>query len=204
MIDRHFYELDFHEGLLMSGRRTGRHHFGRGGGGFFGGAGGGDYPRARRLGSKDLQILILALLNRQACHGYQLIKTIEEHSDGFYSPSPGVIYPALTYLEEIGHALVEQDGTKKLYRITPEGEAHVAEHRAVADAILDALSRIGGRMNDVREAFSGHADGGDHQELHKARQMLKDALRDKRGCNNAEAGRIAEILARATAEILSK
>ena len=118
----------------------------RGGPGFFGGSGGRDFPGWRGLGSADLQLLILVLLEREAAHGYELIKTIEERSGGFYSPSPGVIYPALTFLEEVGYARSEQESTRKLYHITSEGRSHLSAHRATADAILDALARIGGRM----------------------------------------------------------
>jgi DNA-binding PadR family transcriptional regulator len=195
---------DFAPRLFAVGRRGGRHLHGHGGRGFFGGPGGGDLPGARRLGSADLQLLILALLEERAWHGYKLIKTIEERSGGFYSPSPGVIYPALTFLEEIGHAHIEQKGARKLCHITPEGRAHLAAHRATADAILDALSRIGGRMDDVREAYAGTGDldGGASDELHRARHALKHALFRKRGCDAAEARRIAEILDRATAEII--
>jgi DNA-binding PadR family transcriptional regulator len=196
---------DLERCLHAIGRHGGRHHFGHGGRGFFGGAGGGEFPGARRLGSADLQLVILALLNERACHGYELIKTIEERSGGFYSPSPGVIYPALTFLEEIGHARVEQEGTRKLYHITPEGRSHLAAHRAAADTILDALSRIGSRMDDVRDAFAGVGDlDGDiaSDELRRAYHALKHALRHKRGCNAAEARRIAQILDRAAAEIL--
>jgi DNA-binding PadR family transcriptional regulator len=117
----------------------------RGGPGFFG-SGGRDFPGSRRLGSADLQLLILVLLEQEAAHGYELIKTIEERSGGFYSPSPGVIYPALTFLEEVGYARSEQESTRKLYHITSEGRSHLGAHRATADAILDALARIGGRM----------------------------------------------------------
>ena len=87
-----------------------------------------------------------SLLEQEAAHGYELIKTIEERSGGFYSPSPGVIYPALTFLEEVGYARSEQESTRKLYHITSEGRSHLGAHRATADAILDALARIGGRM----------------------------------------------------------
>ena len=186
-------------------RHHGRHRFGRGGPGFMGGRGGGDFPRARRLGAADLQLVILALLAEQPVHGYELIKIIDERSGGFYGPSPGMIYPALTYLEEIGHAQAEQQGTRKLYRITAEGEAHLAANRATADAILDALTRIGGRMEQVREAFAGVADpdGGASDELHRARHALRHALAHKRGCDPAEAQRVARILDRATAEILA-
>jgi len=148
--------------------------------------------------------VILALLEQRPCHGYELIKMIEERSDGFYSPSPGVIYPALTFLEEIGQARTEQEGVRKLYHITPEGRSHLGAHRATAEAILDALSRIGARMEQVREAFAGvgDLDGGASDELHRARHALKRALHHKRGCDTAEARRIAKILDRATAEIL--
>ncbi|OAF09890.1 PadR family transcriptional regulator [Bradyrhizobium centrolobii] len=186
------------------GRHGGRHRFGRGGHGFFGRGPGGDFPGARRLSSQDLQLVILALLAENPAHGYELIKTIEERSDGFYTPSPGVIYPALTYLEEVAHAQVEQDAGRKRYSITAQGEAYLAEHRTTADAILQALLRIGGRMEEVREAFAGvtdlDADASD--ELHRARHGLKRALRSKHGCDAAEARRIAGILDRAAAEIL--
>jgi DNA-binding PadR family transcriptional regulator len=189
------------------GRHFGRHGFRHGGSGFMGGRGGsGDFPGGRKLGATDLQLVILALLAERPAHGYELIKTIEERSGGFYTPSPGMIYPALTYLNEIGHASVEQEGSRKLYRITAEGQAHLAANRATADAILETLSRIGGRMDDVREAFAGT---GDFQtdlsdEVHRARHALKAALHGKRRCDPKEARRIVEILNRATAEILGK
>jgi len=161
-------------------------------------------PGGRKLSAADLQLTILALLAERPAHGYELIKIIEERSNGFYTPSPGVIYPALTYLEEIGQASVEQEGARKLYRITAEGQAALAAGRATADAILQALSRIGGRMEEVREAFAGVADpdAGASDDIHRARHALKHALMRKRGCAPDEASRIARILDRAAAEIL--
>ena len=204
-----FHERDddgFRFGFFTIGHRGGRHRFGRGGHGFFGHGGGRDFPGSRRLSSQDLQLVILALLGERPAHGYELIKLVEERSDGFYSPSPGVIYPALTFLEEVGHASVTQDAARKLYSITEQGKAYLAENRATADAILAALSRIGGRMEDVREAFAGAGDfdGGASDELHRARHALKRALRAKHGSDAAEARRIAKILERAAAEILQQ
>jgi DNA-binding PadR family transcriptional regulator len=208
MFGKHRDHRDFHFGHFAHfamGRHGGRHRFGRGGHGFFG-RGGDEFPGARRLSSQDLQLVILALLADKPAHGYELIKIIEERSEGFYTPSPGVIYPALTYLEEVGHASVAQDGGRKLYSITPQGEAFLAEQRGTADAILQALSRIGRRMDEVREAFAGvsdlDADASD--ELHRARHNLKRALRSKHGSDSAEARRIAAILERAAAEIRGK
>src|SRR6267154_2262552 len=203
MFGKHRDHRDFRMAFFAMGRHGGRPRFGRGGHGFFG-RGGDDFPGARRLSSQDLQLVILALLAENPAHGYELIKIIEERSGGFYTPSPGVIYPALTYLEEVGHTRIEHEGTRKLYHITPEGRSHLATHRAGAEAMLDALSRIGGRMDEVRDAFAGvgDLDGGVSDELHRARHALKHALRRKRGCDAAEARRIAKILDRATAEIL--
>jgi DNA-binding PadR family transcriptional regulator len=196
--------IHFHFAHHAIGRHGGRHRFGRGGHGFFGRGSGGDFPPSRRLASQDLQLVILALLADQPAHGYELIRTIEERSDGFYTPSPGVIYPALTYLEEVGHASVEQDAGRKRYSITAQGRAHLEEYRTTADAILQALSRIGRRMDEVREAFAGVSDldAEASEELHRARHALKRAMRAKHGGDAAEARRIAKILERAAAEIL--
>ena len=83
----------------------------------------------RKLASADLQLLILELLAEKPRHGYEIIKALDERSKGFYAPSPGMVYPALTYLEEIGHATVETEGARKLYHITELGRAHLEEHR---------------------------------------------------------------------------
>jgi DNA-binding PadR family transcriptional regulator len=148
--------------------------------------------------------VLLALLAQQPAHGYELIRKLEEHSGGFYAPSPGMVYPALTYLEEIGHAEATPDGNRKLYTITAAGSAHLAGSKEQAEAILAALARIGGRMAEVREAFAGlqDADPQAADDLHQARHTLKHALLRKRGSGPEEARRIAGILARATAEIL--
>jgi DNA-binding PadR family transcriptional regulator len=135
-------------------RRPSAFGFGRvgHGRGFMGGDG---VPGGKKLSSPDLQLVILTLLEKQPAHGYELIRTIEQLSGGFYVPSPGVIYPALTYLEETGHAAVERVGSRKLYSVTEDGRLHLAANRATAEATLEALSRIGSRMDQVREAFAG-------------------------------------------------
>jgi len=185
-------------------RRHGSHGFGRGfGGGFMGGDG---FPPGRKLGSGELQLVLLALLAEQPAHGYELIKTLEERSGGFYTPSPGMIYPALTYLDEIGHAVATADGNRKLYAITDLGREHLAANKDQADMILLALTRIGGRMADIREAFSGlqDADPDASDDFHQARHALKHALMRSRGAAPEEIRRIARILRNATAEILKK
>src|SRR5580704_12004833 len=119
------YDSTSHLGNHRAQRRSrhGRH-------GILGG--GNDFTSGRKFEAVDLQLVILAFLAERPAHGYELIKAIEERSGGFYTPSPGVIYPALTYLHEIGHTSVEQQGTRKLYSITPEGKTHLDENRANA------------------------------------------------------------------------
>jgi DNA-binding PadR family transcriptional regulator len=194
-----------HRMLRAIGRHAWGHGWGRGGGGSWG-FGDGGFPGGRKLSSSDLQLVILALIEPRPAHGYELIKALEERSGGFYAPSPGVVYPALTYLEELGQAAVEVQGNRKLYSLTDTGRAYLEANRTNAEAILEALSRIGGRMDDVRDAFAGFGDIDPHaaDDLHRARHALKLALFRKRGCPPEEARRIAAILGRATAEILGR
>jgi DNA-binding PadR family transcriptional regulator len=81
------------------------------------------------------------MIAEQPRHGYELMRAIEQRMGGSYSPSPGVIYPTLTWLEDMGYARIEPEaGVRKRYAITPEGAAFVASNRAAID---DMLSRIG-------------------------------------------------------------
>ena len=77
----------------------------------------------------DLRLVLLKLIADKPRHGYELIKAVEEAVGGAYAPSPGVVYPTLTLLEDMGYAKVqaEGDGGKKLYTVTSEGEALLAE-----------------------------------------------------------------------------
>src|SRR5439155_17142014 len=80
----------------------------------------------------DLRYVLLQLISEKPCHGYELIKAIEDKLGGMYSPSPGVIYPTLTLLEELGYLRSETaGGTKKLYSVTEDGTAFLTANRAV-------------------------------------------------------------------------
>ena len=95
-------------------------------GGEFGGRGSGGRP----LEQGDLRWLTLDLIAAQPRHGYEIIKAIADALNGHYTPSPGVIYPTLTLLEETGLIAGEAQGPKKLYRLTDEGRAEVDAHAA--------------------------------------------------------------------------
>lgn len=188
-------------------RRHGRHGYGPFAAGFADGTGmgGGGFRTGRKLGAADLQLIILALLKEKPRHGYEIIKALEERSAGFYVPSPGMVYPALTYLDETGHAVVESDGAKKLYRITETGEARLKQDTVMADAILSQLDRIGKKMERVREVFAGEAEDEDMAlSVRSARHELRSVLRDRRHASPEEQQRVAEILKRAIDEIKGK
>lgn len=190
-----------------AGGPRGRRHGGGGKGPGFGrGFGRGDFPAGRKLSSDELQLVLLALLEQQAAHGYELIKTLEEKSGGFYAPSPGMVYPALTFLDEGGLATSTQDGNRKLYSLTPQGKEHLEANREYAQTILELLSRIGSRMSEVRDAFDGVDQPGSptNDAFHEARHALKKALMRKRGCPPDELERVTNILKQAATEIMGK
>lgn len=96
--------------------------------------------RGRMFDNGDLRLIILHLLADHPSHGYEIIKALEERVGGGYSPSPGVIYPTLTLLEELGQATVSEDrGGRKLYSLTAAGQAVLAASQAAIEAIFARL-----------------------------------------------------------------
>jgi DNA-binding PadR family transcriptional regulator len=152
---------------MRGGRRGefwGDFHEGRGPRGGHGWHGGG---RRRLFDQGELKFVVLALIAEQPRHGYEIIKEIEARVGGSYAPSPGVIYPLLTMLEEMG--LVElsgSEGAKKLYAITKEGESELEHKRADIDALF-------ARIAAARETFAS----GKAPQIVRAMENLKLALR---------------------------
>src|SRR6201993_1892879 len=149
-----------HCGGKWGGGRGWRGHFGPGHGGG-GRHGGGNMMRAgRMLAPGDLRLLALALIAEQPRHGYEIIKVLEDKTEGWYAPSPGIVYPTLTYLEEAGYVTAQADGAKKLYTITDEGRAYLDENRDFVDAVLERLGKIGNKISRMRRRF------GEDEERH--------------------------------------
>src|SRR6185436_4810155 len=147
------------EGHWAGGRRWRRHFGGDFAGGGRHGMGGGEMMRAgRMLATGDLRLIALGLIAEQPRHGYEIIKVLEDKTAGWYSPSPGIVYPTLTYLEEAGYVTAEVEGAKKRYAITEEGRAHLEENRDFVDAVLERLAFIGERGARMRRRFGGDDD----------------------------------------------
>ena len=155
---------------------AGRHRRGRFGGFGFGGRHGGgmnpdDMRAGRMLAQGDLRLVALALIAQAPRHGYEIIKLVEEKTADWYSPSPGIVYPTLTFLEEAGYVTVSSEGAKKLYTITDEGRAYLEANRDLADVVLDRLTAIGERVNRWRRAGTASNGGACHRFL-KPRSII--------------------------------
>jgi DNA-binding PadR family transcriptional regulator len=165
--------------------------------------------------------VVLVLLEEGPRHGYDIIKALEERSHGVYSPSPGVVYPTLTFLEEAGYTTAASEGNKRIYSITDAGRAHLHENREAADAALRQMDWVGDKVSQAREwadragrgewASRGGRDrdrGEDDPSLaalNKARRRLRALIADAMEEGDAEERRrLADILNRAADEALGK
>ena len=192
---------------LMSGRLGHGHgpRYGRGGGGPFGeGFGGPGFPfggppfgegpggpfgpgrrRGRRARRGDVRTAALMLLAEEPRNGYQIMQEIEERSDGLWRPSPGSVYPALQQLEDEGLIRSEEQDGRKLLRLTPAGEAAVAERPEDAPAPWDEFSHglsdnaveLGRLMKEVAFAFAQVMRAGGERQHAEARTVLAETRR---------------------------
>lgn len=158
------------------------------------GEGPGRGRRGRMFDQGQLKLLVLHVLDAQPSHGYEVIRAIADLAGGDYSPSPGTVYPTLTWLEDMGLAeALAQDGGRRQYRITSEGRVQLQSRREHLDALLLRL-REGRRHALARRA----------PEIERAMENLKTALRLRftDGTPDAEAlHRIAAVIDHAAVEI---
>jgi Predicted transcriptional regulators len=194
-----------------------RGHHGRGGGRGFGGGRGerrgfmegqrdgrGDFM-GRLLGHGDLRYVILSLIEEKPRHGYELIKSLEELSSGVYSPSPGTIYPTLTFLEEGGFASVETVDNKKLYSITAEGKVLLGENREFLEQLKERFSRVGEKMSRFKHWMGregGPEFGRDEKSsFKKAMMSLRNEVFQFMDSDKAKKEEVAAIIEKAAQEI---
>ncbi|WP_260740373.1 PadR family transcriptional regulator [Tunturiibacter lichenicola] len=124
----------------------------------------------RFFGAGDLRYVILQQIAEKPSHGYEIIKSIQERLGGTYAPSPGVVYPMLTMLEEMGHATVVSEGARKLYTITEEGSQSLAENKAMVEAIFARMDRTRSEQGSDRAP-----------QIERAVENFRMALRMKKG-----------------------
>ena len=171
-----------HQGGHHGHQHTGHHHreFGR--------------QRRRLFEAGDFQILLMSLLAEAPRHGYELIRLIEQMFGGVYAPSPGIIYPTLTLLEEQEYAVVQTtDGeVRKRYAITAAG-------RLWLDLQADALSGIRARIAIDARAMNGSQFP---ESIRQAIRTLKHALEINQGAwPEPRTQRVLKAIEAAIAEI---
>jgi DNA-binding PadR family transcriptional regulator len=130
-------------------RRDGhvRHGAGRGG-------------NARFFDYGELRHVVLALLDEQPRHGYDIIRAIDQRTGGAYCPSPGVIYPTLALLQDVGHVRAEAEhGSRNRYQITPDGRAFLVENRTIIDALLSRMRHVGAAQASASPTIIAAMDG---------------------------------------------
>jgi len=184
------FEFNIPEGLFASRR-------GRGWQGHFGpfhfdfGDGPGDRGRRARRGrmfeSGELRLVLLKLIADEPRHGYDLIRAIEELTGGDYAPSPGVVYPTLTLLQDMG--LIEEadaEGARKRFQVTAEGRTHVEQNAAEIEELLERLEETGSSRRRSHRP-----------EMGRAVANLMTALRNRvthEGWNEALLNEVVDIL----------
>jgi DNA-binding PadR family transcriptional regulator len=139
----------------------------------------------------DLKYVILDLIKDKPRHGYEIIRLLEERSHGFYTPSPGAVYPTLQFLEETGYAEAAQHDGKKIYSITDEGRKFLAERKQFAEGIKKQMRDCWGArdMGEVRETMA---------EVGRLGRLLG---RHFRNLDAQRTERIKEVIARAYKDI---
>lgn len=176
----------------MFGRRMKRGPFGPGP---WGGFGHDPRSRGRMFEKGDLKYVILNLLAEKPSHGYEVIRALEEKFRGFYSPSPGSVYPTLQLLEDLGYVSATQRDGKKIYEVTAEGRKFLEENRR---SVEDIWSRVGGdwdpefgsELHEMRheitslgKLFGREMHGGriDREKLLRIRAVISGAARQIEG-----------------------
>lgn len=174
----------FAEGSREFGREDCRHRHRRGEFGgrweaFEHGFGGG---RERFFDSGHLRLVILQLIAEKPSYGYEIIKAIEERLSGGYAPSPGVVYPTLTLLEEEGLATSSMEGNKKLYTVSEQGKDYLKANNATVKAIF-------GRMERARKVFGRRRS----PQIMRALMNLNFALKMRAGRGDLSSEQVSKI-----------
>src|SRR4029453_12469564 len=136
-------EIDVPEALIAMGRRSGGwgpFHFEFDDNGWSGGRRGGGRRSRRMFESGELRLVLLKLIADEPRHGYDLIRAIEEMTGGEYAPSPGVVYPTLPLLQDMGQMEeASGEGARRPFQATDEGRKHLEERAEEVEALLERL-----------------------------------------------------------------
>jgi len=140
-----------------------------------------------------MKYVILKLLREKPMHGYEVMKALEERTNGCYKPSPGTVYPTLQWLEDEGLVRASEVEGKKVYEITDTGRAFLDEHRGVVDEIFDRITETIDRFTADPMPEVSRAVGRVVSLAYKTTWRAGD--------DPARAKRVVEILEKAAADL---
>lgn len=149
------------------------------------------YGPQRFFQKGGFKYLILDLLKEKPHYGYEIIRTLEERFHGFYAPSPGVVYPTLQMLQEMGYVTSSEEDGKRVYTITESGLSFLAERQKAAE---DAKSQMEEWWNpEIHDKF--------HKIMHELWDVSKLIVHNTRGINAERLGEVQEVISRAHKDI---
>src|SRR5215468_12396210 len=141
--------------------------------------------RRRQFDSSELRLVLLKLISDQPRHGYDLIRAIEDLTGGAYAPSPGVVYPALSMLQDLGHIEgAEAESSRKAFSITPSGTADLAANDAKVKALLARLAALAATREQT-----------DSAPIRRAMENLRSVLRNRLGGGSVGKDTLYEVAA---------
>jgi len=154
----------------------------------------GFWPRGERIFHKgDFKYLVLDLLKDKPRHGYEIIRDLEERFHGFYSPSPGAVYPTLQWLEEMGYVSSAQQDGKKIYTITDAGKSYLDEKSKETDEmkqqmkdwwgcwsseVRDEMRDVMRQLGDLGRMIGQRAREAGSEKLPKIKEVLDNAFKE--------------------------
>jgi DNA-binding PadR family transcriptional regulator len=138
---------------------------------------------SRLLRRGDIRVLVLQVLSKQPMHGYEVVKEISGIFGGLYSPSPGIVYPTLQWLEDEGHIAITEKSGKKVYKVTASGTKFYEENKGELEGLLKGWkqAREGGKLElleagmKLRRTLASTSRGLDKENARKAAAILEDA-----------------------------
>jgi len=156
-----------------------------------------DWPRGERFFQKGgFKYLVLDLLKDRPRYGYEIIQELEEKFHGFYAPSPGIVYPTLQWLEEMGYVTSSQQDNKKIYTITEEGRRFLSEQKKVTDDIKN-------QMRTGWEWCSSEICDDFRYIMNELGDLWRLMARPFRKMDEEKMQRIREVISKAREEIIS-
>jgi DNA-binding PadR family transcriptional regulator len=149
------------------------------------------------FGHGRFRLYILKLLAEGPRHGYEIIKALEERFEGLYTPSAGTVYPRLARLEADGLVTrSDEEGERKIYRITPAGRAELRRRETDLDDLEDDIAGTIRSLGKEVRAAVGASAASLKSELRAAVGEIKRQSKERRAETERAVGEVEHLARR--------